>query len=85
MQVTLSPELGARIQREIDRGGFQTPAEVIETALDQLEAVERETAALRDVLAAKLDNSFAAAVRGDVISEEQLDRTLQAWRARIAP
>lgn len=84
MQVTLSPELEARIQREIDRGAFRTPAEVIETALEQLEAVERETAALREVLAAKLDNSFAAAARADVVSEEELDRTLQAWRARIA-
>jgi Arc/MetJ-type ribon-helix-helix transcriptional regulator len=84
MQVTLPPQLEARIQREIDRGAFDTPVEVIETALDQLEAAEREASQLCEMLSVKLDKSFAAAEDGEFVTEQDLQRTLDAWHNRLA-
>jgi Arc/MetJ-type ribon-helix-helix transcriptional regulator len=82
MSLALDPATEARIQREIDRGRFREPSELLAHALDLLET---ETAARdwllrnRDALNQRLDLSFAQSERGESYSPEQA-RTLLAER-----
>jgi uncharacterized protein (DUF2384 family) len=82
MSLALDPATEARIQRELDRGRFREPAELLAHALDLLEA---ETAAEdwllrnRDGINQRLDISFAQSERGESYTPEQA-RTLLSER-----
>jgi putative addiction module CopG family antidote len=83
MELTLTPDLEESIQREIDRGHFKTPAEVLKSALRLLREEEEHIVSLRQTLDAKLDESEAAVARGETISGEELEAELDKWRARV--
>ncbi|HSY35592.1 MAG TPA: hypothetical protein VK814_07580 [Acidobacteriaceae bacterium] len=84
MSLALDPATEARIQRELDRGRFREPAELLAHALDLLEA---ETAAEdwllrnREALNQRLDISFAQSARGDSYSLEQAQTLLAERRS----
>jgi Arc/MetJ-type ribon-helix-helix transcriptional regulator len=74
MALTLSPAIEQRIQRETDRGPYTAPDDLLNHALDLLEA-KAEVDWLsrnRDAINADLDISFAEADRGDSYSPEEL-------------
>jgi hypothetical protein len=47
------------------------------------EGVEKGSVGLGHLIATKLDESFGAAARGEFVTEEDLDDTLQSWRGRM--
>jgi Arc/MetJ-type ribon-helix-helix transcriptional regulator len=83
MAITLDPVLEQRIQRQLDRGPYATPAELINRALDVLEA-EDWLLENREAINAALDQSFAAKERGEGYSPEESMALLAARRAARA-
>jgi predicted transcriptional regulator len=76
----ITPQLEGRIQHELSSGKYQTPEELLNRALDVLQAeAVLDVPALRDTLEAKLAESFAAVERGDTMSAEEFEAELDAW------
>jgi len=87
MAITLDAAIEERIQRQIDRGAFREPAELLAHALDLVEAeAEPEDWLLRNKKAinADLDESFAQAARGEGYSPEESRALLAPRRASRA-
>jgi antitoxin ParD1/3/4 len=72
MAITLDPATEQRIQRELDRGHYRSPAEVIEQALDALQAEEEWLELSKSELNARLEQSMAQIDRGEGISGDRL-------------
>jgi len=84
MELTLTPELEHRLELRLREGRWKTASEVLETALDILDDMDHLSVASRKDLNAKLEESFAAAERGDAISGKDLEAELDAWRANLS-
>ena len=72
MTLTLDPQLEQRIQRAQAHGNYQEPADVIEEALNLLEAEQKLTEEQRAALDARLDRSMAQIERGEGIPGDRL-------------
>ena len=92
MSLVLSPATEARIQAELATGRYAAPDELLNRALDSLEAdrtmnepapKEMEDWLLRnkDSINAALDESFAAKERGESYSMEEAEAILAERRA----
>jgi len=83
MGTVITPQLEGRIQRELSSGKYRTPEEVLNRALDILQAESTlDSGELRGTLEVKLAESFAAAERGDTMSAEEFETELDAWSNR---
>jgi antitoxin ParD1/3/4 len=81
MAITLDPATEQRIQRELDRGHYASPAEVIAQALDLLEAEQQWLEISKSALNQRLGQSMAQIDRGEGIPGDHL---LQGPRERRA-
>ena len=87
MAITLDPAIEQRIQRQIDRGAFREPVELLAHALDlvEAEAVEQDWLLLnKETINADLDRTFAQAERGEGHSPEESRALLAQHRASRA-
>jgi len=87
MSLAFDPAIEQRIQRQLERGSYSDPTEVINRALDLLEAQEVAEDWLfrnKDAINQRLDESFAAAARGESYSLEDAQRILAERRAARA-
>ena len=95
MSLVLSPATEARIQAELATGRYAAPDELLNRALDSLQAEsamneptpkEMEDWILRnkDAVNAALDESFAAKARGESYSMEEAEAILAQRRAARA-
>jgi len=74
MAITLDATIEGRIQRQLNRGTFREPAEVLAHALDLVEAEAMQEDWLlrnKEALNADLDRTFAQANRGEGYSPEE--------------
>ena len=71
MAITLDPALEQRVQRQLDRGAFREPAELLAHALDLVEAEGDWLYRNREAINAALEESFAAKERGEGYSPEE--------------
>ena len=83
MELTITPEMERTIQREIELGRFSSPTEVVATALVRLREERDLVPMSRAELDVKLEESFAAADRGETISSEEFEAEMDRWRANI--
>jgi Arc/MetJ-type ribon-helix-helix transcriptional regulator len=81
MSLTLDPATEARIQRQLDRGAYTAPEDVINHALDLLEQSDDDLTAHRAQIVSTLEQSIAQADRGEGFTEEQLRDRMAARRA----
>jgi len=83
MAIILDAATEERIQRQLDRGVFREPAELLAHALDLLEE-ERSAEDWLDrnmgAINADLDESFAQAARGETYSLEEAESRLAQRR-----
>jgi len=84
MTIRLKPELEALIQRDVERGPYQSADEFVEQAVQMLHEQEQWLADNHADIAAKIEEGFASAERGNLLDAEQVrtqvnDRK-QAWR-----
>jgi Arc/MetJ-type ribon-helix-helix transcriptional regulator len=84
MSITLDNMIEQRIQRQLERGAFREPTELLKHALDLLEAEEDWLLKQREAIEARLDESFAQAARGEGFTLEQAREILADLRASRA-
>jgi Arc/MetJ-type ribon-helix-helix transcriptional regulator len=72
MSLALDPATEQRIQREIARGAYCEPAELINRALDLLESQENWLARNKDAIHQRLAESMAQAERGELHSPDEV-------------
>jgi len=83
MAITLDATIEQRIQRQLDRGTFREPAELLAHALDLVEAEAVQEDWLlrnREAINADLDRTFAQAARGEGYSLEEAEALLAERR-----
>jgi hypothetical protein len=80
MSLALDPATEQRIQRELDRGPYREAAELINHALDVLNAEESSILCNKAVLDQRLEESMAQIERGEGIPDHQLLQYLAAKR-----
>ena len=83
MSLVLDPATEDRIQRQLERGSYTAPAELINRALDLL-AADDCLLQNRDAINADLEESSAQAARGEGYSPEEAMSLLAARRAARA-
>jgi Arc/MetJ-type ribon-helix-helix transcriptional regulator len=81
MAITLDLKTEQRIQRQLDRGAFREPSELLQHALDLVEAEEDWLLRNRDAIDAGLDESFAQAARGEGYTLDEAKALLEERRA----
>ncbi len=77
MEIHLKPELEELIKQDVQRGFYQTVDEFVERAVSMLHEQEAWLAQNRVEIAAKIDEGYAAAQRGELLEAD-------AVRSRLA-
>jgi Arc/MetJ-type ribon-helix-helix transcriptional regulator len=86
MSLALDPATEQRIQREMARGVYREPDEVVNRALDLLESQEAWLLRNRDAINERLEESMAQAERGEVYTAEEARALLERdRRSRTSP
>ena len=84
MTIHLKPELEALIQKDVERGPYQSADEFVEQAVQMLHEQEQWLADNHADIAAKIENGYASAERGELLDPEQaraqVNERKQAWR-----
>lgn len=80
MAITLDPATEQRIQREMERGHFASPDEVVSQALDLLDAEHDWMDMDKTALNARLQESIAQIEHGEGIPGDRLLETLAERR-----
>jgi Arc/MetJ-type ribon-helix-helix transcriptional regulator len=82
MEIRLRPELADLIKQDVQRGPYQTVDEFVECAVAMLHEQEAWLAQNRTEIAAKIDEGYAAAQRGELLDpgavRSKLDGAKQA-------
>jgi Arc/MetJ-type ribon-helix-helix transcriptional regulator len=84
MSLTLDSVIEQRIQRQLERGVYREPSELLAHALDLVEAEEDWLLRHREAINERLEESFAQAARGESYSAEEAERILADRRATRA-
>jgi putative addiction module CopG family antidote len=89
MTVHLNAELEALVTRDVERGAYRSADEFLEHAVRLLHAQEEWFAENREEIAAKIEQGYAAAQRGELLEPEELHLRLAkrkaAWIAPLPP
>lgn len=68
MTIHLKPELEALIQKDVERGSYQSADEFVEQAVQMLHDQEQWLADNHPDIAAKIEEGYASAERGDILT-----------------
>jgi antitoxin ParD1/3/4 len=86
MEIRLSPELEAVVERDMASGRFSSVEEYIAEAVELLHEREQWRGETIEEFNAKLDESIAQAERGELLDETEVRRRMGSmkaeWRAR---
>lgn len=78
MEIRLRPELEAMIRQDVQRGAYQTIDEYIEHAVSMLHEREAWLTAHPAEIAAKIDEGYRAAPRGELLEPDEVRTRLNA-------
>ncbi len=81
MAQQLSPQQEHRVTEALRSGGYQTPDEVIDRALEVLHEQDEWLTANREYIGAKIRRGIEELDRGEGIPEDALDAELQRLKA----
>jgi antitoxin ParD1/3/4 len=82
MTIHIKPELEQLIQKDVERGPYQTMDEFVERALHMLHEQEEWLSANKAEISAKIEEGYAAAQRGELIDGDQV-RTEMEEKKRV--
>jgi antitoxin ParD1/3/4 len=85
MTIELKPEAEAIIRKRLQSGAFASPKEVIERALELLSVEEEWLAENHDEIAAKVQDGWDAAQKGELIDLTQVRANLQKKKEEWLP
>ncbi len=71
MTIRLNPELEALIQKDVERGPYQSADEFVAHAVQMLHEQEQWLAEHRSDIAAKIEHGFAQTERGDLLDGDK--------------
>ncbi len=74
------PELEALIQRDVQRGPYQSADESVERAVEMLHEQEEWLAGNRTEIATEIEHGFAQAERGELVDGEEAFQKLRQRR-----
>ena len=77
VNISLTPELGAFLQRRVKSGRYQTTSEVVREALRLLERHERDRQEALQELKAKLERGAKQAARGELLDGDEVFEELR--------
>jgi putative addiction module CopG family antidote len=77
MTIHLKPELEALIQKDVERGPYQSADEFVAQAVQMLHEQEQWLADNRGDIAAKIEHGYAQAERGELIEEDEAFQQLR--------
>ena len=84
MTIRLKPELEALIQKDVERGPYQSADEFVEQAVQMLHEQEQWLADNHADIAAKIEEGYASAQRGELLDPEQvrtqINERKRAWQ-----
>lgn len=84
MEIRLRPELESLIRQDVQRGAYQTVDEYVEHAIAILHEQEAWLAEHRAEIESKIDESYAAAQRGELLEPDEVRSRLgELKRTRI--
>jgi len=72
MEIRLRPELEELIKQNVQRGSYETVDEFVERAVSMLHEQESWLAENRVEIAAKIEEGYAAAKRGELIEADSV-------------
>ena len=78
MTIHLKPELERLIQKDVERGPYQTADEFVERAIQMLHEQEEWLSANRADIAAKIEEGYASAQRGEMIDDDEVRARMEA-------
>jgi putative addiction module CopG family antidote len=83
MTIHLKPELERLIQKDVERGPYETVDEFVEHAVQMLHEREEWLSVNRAGISAKIEEGYASARRGDLIDSDQvraqMEEKKRAW------
>jgi putative addiction module CopG family antidote len=83
MMIRLKPELEALIQKDVERGPYQSADEFVEQAVQMLHEQEQWFADNHADIAAKIEEGYASAERGELLDSAQvraqIDERKRTW------
>jgi len=82
MDIHLRPKLEELIRRDVQAGAYQTVEEFVEQAVSLLHEQEAWLAENRTEIAAKIEEGFAAAQRGEVIADHEVRARMEVHKHR---
>jgi putative addiction module CopG family antidote len=77
MNVRLKPETEKLIQQDLQNGVFRSVDEYVEHAVSMLHAREAWLAENRAEIATKIEEGFAEAQRGELLSEDEVRSSME--------
>jgi Arc/MetJ-type ribon-helix-helix transcriptional regulator len=83
MQLTLTPDLEKRIQRQLENGRFRSAEELVSTALAAIESFPLPEGMDQAEFEQLLEEGCAAADRGDTVSADEAKAYLANVRAEL--
>lgn len=78
MVIELKPETEALIQKRLESGAFTTPEEVVERALELLNAEEDWLAENRSQIADEIQDGWDAAQGGELVDADEVRLRMEA-------
>jgi putative addiction module CopG family antidote len=85
MSINLRPELEQLIRQDVERGPYKSVDDFLETAIQMLHEHEEWLETNRLDIAARIEEGYTAAQRGELFDSNQVQTQLQekkaAWRA----
>jgi Arc/MetJ-type ribon-helix-helix transcriptional regulator len=86
MTIHLRPELEELIQKDVERCPYDNIDQFVEQAVQMLHEQEEWLTANRSEISARIQEGYAAAQRGELLSagqvREQMEQKKRAWRSR---
>jgi len=77
MKISLRPELEKLIAEDVQRGPYQSVDEFVERAVSLLHEQEAWLASHRTEIAAKIEEGYASAQRGELLDSDSVRRDLE--------
>jgi antitoxin ParD1/3/4 len=82
MEIRLRPELEELVKQDVQRGGYETVDEFVEQAVSMLHEQEAWLAANRAEIRDKIDQGYASAQCGELISPDEVRSKLAELKQR---
>src|SRR5216684_2196365 len=88
MTIRLKPEVEALIERDVERGPYQSSDDFVEEAVRQLHDQEEWLAENRARITADIEDGYAAAQRGELLTPEEvrvrLEHKKRVWTGQVS-